>query len=93
MTQTIVCMKWGTRYPADFANRLWSMIKRVDSAVYNSVEQFLNGTLKPGEVRFDLKSGGIDFATDGGQMDAFKSKIDAYKQQIIDGTITVPATP
>lgn len=26
--QTIVCMKWGTRYPADFANRLWSMIKR-----------------------------------------------------------------
>ncbi|MGL4396690.1 MAG: hypothetical protein ACRCS9_09145 [Hyphomicrobium sp.] len=28
MTQTIVCMKWGTRYPADYANRLWSMIKR-----------------------------------------------------------------
>jgi hypothetical protein len=26
--QTIVCMKWGTRYPADYANRLWSMIKR-----------------------------------------------------------------
>ena len=28
MTQTIVCMKWGTRYPSDYANRLWSMIKR-----------------------------------------------------------------
>ncbi len=28
MVQTIVCMKWGERYPADFANRLWSMIKR-----------------------------------------------------------------
>lgn len=28
MTQTIVCMKWGARYPADFANRLWSMIQR-----------------------------------------------------------------
>lgn len=26
--QTIVCMKWGTRYPSDYANRLWSMIKR-----------------------------------------------------------------
>lgn len=26
--QTIVCMKWGTRYPADYVNRLWSMIKR-----------------------------------------------------------------
>ena len=28
MIQTIICMKWGTRYPSDFANRLWSMIKR-----------------------------------------------------------------
>ena len=28
MTQTIVCMKWGTRYPTEYANRLWSMIQR-----------------------------------------------------------------
>lgn len=28
MTQTIVCMKWGERYPSDYANRLWSMIQR-----------------------------------------------------------------
>lgn len=26
--QTVVCMKWGTRYPADYVNRLWSSIKR-----------------------------------------------------------------
>jgi hypothetical protein len=26
--QTIICMKWGRRYPADYANRLWSMIQR-----------------------------------------------------------------
>ncbi|MEP1207507.1 MAG: hypothetical protein ABJM29_03155 [Rhizobiaceae bacterium] len=26
--QTVVCMKWGTRYPAEFVNRLWSMIQR-----------------------------------------------------------------
>lgn len=26
--QTIICIKWGDRYPADYANRLWSMIKR-----------------------------------------------------------------
>lgn len=26
--QTVVCMKWGDRYPALFVNRLWSMIKR-----------------------------------------------------------------
>lgn len=28
MTQTIICIKWGTRYPAIYANRLFSMIKR-----------------------------------------------------------------
>jgi hypothetical protein len=26
--QTVVCMKWGDRYPSDYANRLLSMIKR-----------------------------------------------------------------
>lgn len=26
--QTVVCMKWGSRYPSDYANRLWSMIRR-----------------------------------------------------------------
>ncbi len=28
MTQTVICMKWGPRYGADFANRLWGMIRR-----------------------------------------------------------------
>lgn len=28
MTQTIVCMKWGERYGAQYANTLWSMIRR-----------------------------------------------------------------
>lgn len=26
--QTIICMKWGDRYGADYVNRLWSMIRR-----------------------------------------------------------------
>jgi hypothetical protein len=28
MTQTVVCMKWGTRYGADYVNRLYSMVMR-----------------------------------------------------------------
>lgn len=28
MQQTIVCMKWGDRYPSEYVNFLWSMIKR-----------------------------------------------------------------
>ena len=26
--QTVVSMKWGSRYPADYVNRLWSMVTR-----------------------------------------------------------------
>jgi hypothetical protein len=28
MTRTVICMKWGTRYGAEFANRLHSMVRR-----------------------------------------------------------------
>jgi len=28
MTQTVICMKWGTRYGPDFVNRLYSMVMR-----------------------------------------------------------------
>ena len=28
MTKTVICMKWGARYPAYFANRLYSMVRR-----------------------------------------------------------------
>lgn len=28
MQQTIICAKWGTRYPASYVNTLWSMISR-----------------------------------------------------------------
>ena len=28
MTQTVICMKWGTRYGPDYVNRLYSMVQR-----------------------------------------------------------------
>ncbi|MDX2201650.1 MAG: hypothetical protein NW223_02795 [Hyphomicrobiaceae bacterium] len=28
MVQTVVCMKWGTRYPPIYANNLWHMVRR-----------------------------------------------------------------
>lgn len=28
MARTVICMKWGDRYPADFANRLYRMVRR-----------------------------------------------------------------
>ena len=28
MSQTVICMKWGTRYGPDYVNRLYSMVQR-----------------------------------------------------------------
>jgi basic membrane protein A len=46
---------------------------------------------RPASVTLDLKSGGVDYATTGGKVDDIKTKLDNYKQQIIDGKITVSA--
>jgi basic membrane protein A len=35
----------------------------------------------------------VGYSTTGGKVDDIKSKVDAYKQQIIDGKITVPTAP
>jgi len=70
-----------------------SMLKRVDVAVGSFIDSVKNGTFKAGNTVFDLKSGGIDYATSGGKIDDIKSKVDEYKQKIIDGSITVPTKP
>jgi basic membrane protein A len=72
---------------------LTSMMKRVDNAVYDFVKDYGAGTFKAGVTVFDLKSDGVGYSTSGGKVDDIKSKLDDYKQQIIDGKITVPTKP
>jgi basic membrane protein A and related proteins len=70
-----------------------SMLKRVDTAVYSFVKDMGQGTFKAGPTTFDLKVDGVGYSTSGGKVDDIKSKLDDYKQQIIDGKITVPTKP
>jgi basic membrane protein A and related proteins len=70
-----------------------SMIKKVDVATFDFIKGETDGSFKSGEQIFDLKSGGVDYSTTGGKIDDIKSKLDDYKQQIIDGKIKVPTTP
>jgi basic membrane protein A len=72
---------------------LTSMLKRVDQAVYTAIEELANGELAAGSEVFDLSNGGIDYATDGGQLDDVQDQLDDLKQQIIDGDIEVPTAP
>ncbi len=80
--------------PADVRSVIMtSMIKKVDVAVFDFIKSAVDGQDKTGNNVYDLKSGGVDFSTTGGQIDDIKSKLDDYKQQIISGKITVPVTP
>lgn len=67
---------------------LTSMVKRVDVAVYNVLKGF-----KPGVSVLGLKEGGVDYAMDQNNAKlvpaALKTKVDAYKADIIAGKIKV----
>jgi basic membrane protein A len=71
---------------------LSSMMKRVDTAVYDFLRGVAAGDLTSIPKVFNLAVGGVDYATSGGQVDDIKSIVDAYKAQIISGAIKVPST-
>jgi len=70
---------------------LTSALKNVNVAVEDSIGAFLDGTLEPGEQDFDLSNDGVGYSTSGGFLDEFSAQIEAAKQAIIDGDITVPS--
>ncbi len=70
-----------------------SAMKRVDNAVYDSVKQLVDGTLKGGEVVYDLSKGGVDIAPTTNLLseDVLK-KVEEVKAKILSGEIVVPGT-
>jgi basic membrane protein A len=73
---------------------LTSMLKRVDVAVFNSIEAVGAGTLGGSQV-FGMAEDGVDYATSNPEelTADITEQLDAFKQQIIDGTIVVPESP
>lgn len=78
---------------------LTSMLKRVDTAVHDAIDQTLNDNFKTGFQTFGLAEQGVDYAVnkynDNDQLlsSDIQSKLDDLKQQIIDKKIKVPAEP
>jgi basic membrane protein A and related proteins len=70
-----------------------SMLKRVDTAVFNFVDAFGKGQFTAGKQVFDLKADGVGYSTSGGKVDDIKAKLEDYKSKIVAGTITVPTAP
>jgi basic membrane protein A len=78
----------------DFADVIMtSMIKRVDAAVYSTIEDFVNGEFTTDPVEYGIAAGGIGYATTGGHVDDIADELEAFIQQIKDGTVVVPSTP
>lgn len=70
---------------------LTSMLKRVDTGVYYFIKSVHDGTFKGGTQVFDLKTDGVGYSTTGDHLSADTiAKVEDFKQQIIDGKITVP---
>jgi len=73
---------------------LTSMLKRVDTATYNAIKQSGEASFISGFQVFGLAEDGIGFSISNDALTPeMVDAMEAAKQGIIDGTITVPETP
>ncbi len=78
---------------------LTSMLKRVDTAVYDVILQVAEGEFQSGTQVFGLEEEGVDYAVnqynDNPELlsEDIQNQLEEYKQQIIDGEIEVPTEP
>ncbi|GIU96213.1 MAG: BMP family ABC transporter substrate-binding protein [Actinomycetota bacterium] len=74
---------------------LTSMLKRVDTAVYDVIAQVGEGSFEPGAQVFGLAEEGVDYSKSNTAelTEDIVARLDEIKQMIIDGEITVPEDP
>lgn len=78
---------------------LTSMLKKVDTAVYDTIKEVSEGGFTTGFQVFGLAEDGIDYAVndfnDNEELlsSDIQTEMDNYKQQILDGKIEVPTEP
>lgn len=75
---------------------LTSMVKGVDEAVFGAIQQTLNGTFRGGIFELGLGERGVDFILDDNNRalipDSVLARVEALRQDIVAGRITVPST-
>jgi basic membrane protein A len=73
---------------------LTSMMKRVDTAVFNVIQRVKDGTFRGGIYEFGLAEGGVDYVYDDNNRRmipaAAHARVEQLKQEIIAGRIRVP---
>ncbi|HEX5038545.1 MAG TPA: BMP family ABC transporter substrate-binding protein, partial [Candidatus Limnocylindria bacterium] len=72
---------------------LTSVLKRVDMATHQVMQEYTEGTLPPGRIVFDLGSRAVDLSFSGGYINHLLGEIQDARNQINDGTVIVPCFP
>jgi len=72
---------------------LTSMLKRVDTAVFSTINNFVTDSQQSGVVVFDLAADGVAYSKSGGFVDDIADQIDALRESIIKGDFVVPDAP
>lgn len=72
---------------------LTSMVKNIGGAVYDAIKRSQEGAVGGSVTTYDLKAGGLSYATSGGFIADIAARLDALKAKIIDGSIIVPDRP
>ena len=66
-------------------------MKRVDNAVYEAVQELIDGTLEGGIKSFDLAADGVDIAPSQDLIaPEVITAVDEVKEKIISGEVVVP---
>jgi basic membrane protein A len=73
---------------------LTSMIKRVDTAVYDTIQQAVNGEFEPGFRVYGIAEEGIGYSDSNPALtDEMKAAMDEASAAIVSGEIIVPEAP
>lgn len=72
---------------------LTSMLKRVDTAVYDVIAEVADDQFTAGNKTYDLAAEGVGYSTSGGFVDDISGEIDGYAEKIKSGEIKVPTVP
>jgi basic membrane protein A len=74
---------------------LTSMLKRVDTAVHDVIDDVVNDTFEPGSVSFGMAEDGLDYSKSNEDLmtEDLIAVLDDFKAKIISGEIVVPDKP
>jgi basic membrane protein A len=75
------------------AHILTSALKRVDIACYDWLKTVNDGAAATSYVTYDLKNGGVGYATSNPAIKPYEAKINEFADKIKSGAIKVPTAP